>query len=134
MLRREAEAHLPTRFGEFRALAYLDPLDGRTHLALVAGEVRGRERVFAHIHRSCPAGEVFGALGCGCGALLEGAMARAQREGCGVIAYVTRGGDAFSGTGCPGAEENASAVGAAIFADLGLRSVRLLPAEEVPGS
>lgn len=134
-LRREAEARLPTRFGEFRVVAYRDAADGRAHLALVAGEVRGRGRVFAHIHRSCLLGEAFGSLGCGCGALLEGAMQRAQREGRGVIAYVARGGGASaSGAGCPKDGESACAVGAAIFEDLGLRSVRLLPVGEVLGS
>jgi GTP cyclohydrolase II len=132
---REAEARLPTRFGEFRVVAYRDAADGRAHLALVVGEVRGRDRVFAHIHRSCLLGEAFGSLGCSCGALLEGAMERAQREGRGVIVYVARGGGgSSSGGGCPEDGVGACEVGAAIFEDLGLRSVRLLPVREVLGS
>lgn len=62
-----AEADLRTRRGVFRAVAFRDPVDGQEHMALVRGDVRGRENVLVRMHSECMTGDIFGATRCECG-------------------------------------------------------------------
>ena len=83
-----AEATIPTAFGEFRSAAYESAVDGRTHVALVLGEIGDGDKVLTRVHSECLTGDVFGSLRCDCGSQLEQAMAMIGEEGRGVILYI----------------------------------------------
>jgi 3,4-dihydroxy 2-butanone 4-phosphate synthase/GTP cyclohydrolase II len=88
LVERVAEARIPTEWGEFTCHAYESTLDGMTHLALVVGDVRGKENVLVRVHSECLTGDVFGSLRCDCGTQLESAMKTVADEGSGVIVYL----------------------------------------------
>ncbi|MBA2624967.1 MAG: bifunctional 3,4-dihydroxy-2-butanone-4-phosphate synthase/GTP cyclohydrolase II [Acidimicrobiia bacterium] len=88
LVRRIAEARIPTRWGDFTCLAYESLLDGEVHLALVRGEVSGQQDVLVRVHSECLTGDVFGSLRCDCGVQLDDAMAKIAEEGAGVIVYL----------------------------------------------
>ena len=88
LVRRTAEARLPTEFGEFRCIAYQSVLDGETHLAFVMGEPAGRQNVLVRVHSECLTGDVFGSRRCDCGAQLHGALRKIAGEGLGAVVYL----------------------------------------------
>jgi 3,4-dihydroxy 2-butanone 4-phosphate synthase/GTP cyclohydrolase II len=88
LVRREVEAKLPTRFGEFRVFGYESMVDQRHHLALVMGEIGDGERVLTRMHSECLTGDVFHSLRCDCGSQLEDALDQIASEGRGVIVYL----------------------------------------------
>jgi 3,4-dihydroxy 2-butanone 4-phosphate synthase / GTP cyclohydrolase II len=92
LVRRVAQTRLPTRFGEFRLIAYRSDIERKTHLALVMGEVRPDEPVLMRVHSECLTGDAFGSLRCDCGQQLETAMARIAQEGRGIIVYLRQEG------------------------------------------
>src|SRR4051794_14909675 len=83
-----AEARLPTRHGPFRAHVFRSRLDGVEHVALVRGEVAGREDVLVRVHSECLTGDIFGSARCDCGEQLDGALAKVAAEGRGVVVYL----------------------------------------------
>ncbi|TDD76123.1 GTP cyclohydrolase II [Actinomadura rubrisoli] len=83
-----AEADLRTRRGVFRAVAFRDPVDGHEHMALVRGDVGGREGVLVRTHSECMTGDIFGATRCECGDQLGAALDAIVREGAGVLVYL----------------------------------------------
>jgi 3,4-dihydroxy 2-butanone 4-phosphate synthase/GTP cyclohydrolase II len=85
-LRRVGEARLPTKYGEFRCLAF--HCGGLDHLALVAGDVVWGEGVLVRVHSECLTGDLFGSRRCDCGAQLDEAMRRIATEGRGVVVYL----------------------------------------------
>jgi 3,4-dihydroxy 2-butanone 4-phosphate synthase/GTP cyclohydrolase II len=87
LVRREAEARLPTAVGEFRAVGFRSTLDGSEHIALVMGDVAGQEGVLTRIHSECFTGDVLGSLRCDCQAQLHLAMERVAAVGQGVVVY-----------------------------------------------
>ncbi|HME91803.1 MAG TPA: GTP cyclohydrolase II [Myxococcaceae bacterium] len=89
---RYAEADLPTQRGIFRTIVFRDKRTGNEHLALVSGEVEGRESVPVRVHSECLTGEVFGSLKCDCRQQLERAMEYISRAGHGVILYLRQEG------------------------------------------
>ena len=88
LVRRVAEARIPTRWGDFTAYAYESLLDGEQHLALVKGAVQGEEDVLVRVHSECLTGDALGSLRCDCGPQLEDALARIADEGLGVVVYL----------------------------------------------
>jgi 3,4-dihydroxy 2-butanone 4-phosphate synthase/GTP cyclohydrolase II len=88
LVRRTAEARLPTEYGEFRCLAYENVLDSETHLAFVVGEPAGQENVLVRVHSECLTGDVFGSRRCDCGAQLHAALAATAEAGLGVVVYL----------------------------------------------
>jgi 3,4-dihydroxy 2-butanone 4-phosphate synthase / GTP cyclohydrolase II len=88
LVRRVAEARIPTQWGDFTAFAYESILDGEQHLALVKGEVAGHDDVLVRVHSECLTGDAFGSLRCDCGAQLEGALRRIAETGQGVVVYL----------------------------------------------
>ncbi|HEX9343694.1 MAG TPA: bifunctional 3,4-dihydroxy-2-butanone-4-phosphate synthase/GTP cyclohydrolase II [Actinomycetota bacterium] len=88
LVRRVAEARIPTRWGDFTAYAYESILDGEQHLALVKGEVAGQAQLLVRVHSECLTGDAFGSLRCDCGSQLDGALRRIAAAGQGVVVYL----------------------------------------------
>lgn len=92
LVERVAEATLPTRFGEFRVLAYANEVDGREDIALVKGDVAGAESVMVRIHSQCLTGDVFASQRCDCGEQLWTSLELIAREGQGALIYLQQEG------------------------------------------
>ena len=97
-VRRIGEALVPTRFGEFRMIAYESEVDGgESHIALLRGDVeRATAPVLVRMHSHCLLGDVFGATWCGCHHVIEGAMQRIADEGLGALIYLHQGSQGFT--------------------------------------
>jgi 3,4-dihydroxy 2-butanone 4-phosphate synthase/GTP cyclohydrolase II len=87
LVHRATEARIPTAFGTFTAIAY-ESFDGRTHVALVKGDVASREDVLVRVHSECFTGDALGSIRCDCGLQLAEAMRRIDEEGAGVVVYI----------------------------------------------
>jgi len=87
-----AETILPTPFGEFKAMAFVNDIDDYEHLALVKGEIDPETDVMVRVHSGCLTGDVFGSYRCDCGEQLDTAMSMIQKEGLGVILYLQQEG------------------------------------------
>src|ERR1700760_3031587 len=92
LVERGASVRLPTEYGEFEAVAFREKLTGKTHLALVKGDVDGAENVLVRVHSECVTGDVFHSLRCDCGEQLEQALAQIETEGRGVLLYMAQEG------------------------------------------
>jgi len=90
-LLRFAETSLPTEWGEFRLCVYRERATEREHLALVRGEVGGREAVLVRVHSECFTGEVLGSLKCDCREQLQDGLRRIGEQG-GVLVYLRQEG------------------------------------------
>jgi 3,4-dihydroxy 2-butanone 4-phosphate synthase/GTP cyclohydrolase II len=88
LVRRTAQARIPTEWGEFTAYAYENALNGDEHLAFVMGTVAGESNVLVRVHSECLTGDVFGSLKCDCGSQLAAAMERIAADGRGVLVYL----------------------------------------------
>lgn len=87
-----AEADLPTRYGKFRVVAFINNRDGKDHVAVVNGEVAGEENVLTRIHSECVTGDVFGSLKCDCGDQLDQALEEIGEADRGILLYMRQEG------------------------------------------
>jgi len=88
LVKRVAEARIPTDWGDFTCYVYESLLDGEQHVAMVKGAVAGEDDVMVRVHSECLTGDVFGSMRCDCGVQLDGAMQRIAEEGLGVLVYL----------------------------------------------
>ncbi len=88
LIKRIAEARIPTQWGDFTCYVYESMLDGEQHVALVKGAVQGEKDVLVRVHSECLTGDVFGSLRCDCGVQLDQAMQRISEDGLGVLVYL----------------------------------------------
>ena len=89
---REANAKMPTRFGEFRIMGYVNDLTGEHHVALVKGDIGDGRDLLCRVHSECLTGDVFGSRRCDCGQQLAAAMQQIEKEGRGVLLYMRQEG------------------------------------------
>lgn len=137
-----------TRFGGFRSLAYGSDLNPEYHLALVRGDVSGKENVLVRMHSRCVFGDVFGSTDCACARLVENSLRaiaeaeegvlvylhetgpgfRLDREGAGTARMLGHGRDFMHYKGEDGQRQllHEHGIGAQILSDLGLHRIRLL--------
>ena len=87
-----SHAGLPTRYGSFRIHAFVCPLSGEEHVALVKGKVAGKDSVLVRLHSECLTGDVFGSARCDCGAQLDAALRRISKARTGMLLYLAQEG------------------------------------------
>ncbi len=92
LIRKEQEVNLPTQWGDFRLIAYTQLNNGATHLALKKGEWNDGDPVLVRVHSSCATGDIFGSCKCDCGDQLHRSMEMVNKEGKGLILYMSQEG------------------------------------------
>jgi len=92
LVERVAEVSMPTRFGDFRLVAYTTSIDACEHIALVKGEITAEAPVLVRVHSECLTGDLFHSLRCDCGEQLEAALTAIEAEGRGVLLYMRQEG------------------------------------------
>ena len=88
LVKRVAEASLPTEFGTFHAYVFESVLDNEQHMALVYGDIEDVSNVLVRVHSECLTGDALGSLRCDCGPQLRTALAKIAAEGAGIVVYL----------------------------------------------
>jgi 3,4-dihydroxy 2-butanone 4-phosphate synthase/GTP cyclohydrolase II len=92
LVKLEAEARLPTEYGEFTIKAYSTLIDEKIHIALVMGEISSEEPILVRVHSECLTGDIFSSNRCDCGPQLHASLAQISKQGRGVLLYMRQEG------------------------------------------
>ncbi len=133
---RRAQGAIQTEFGEFRTILYTSDLSPASHMALIRGDIAGKENVLVRMHSHCSYGNLFGSSQCDCQGLVRGSLKQIGEAGAGVLVYLHQ-----TGLGMRVEEgrivahdrhvsqpplQHEVGLGAQILSDLGLHTIRLL--------
>jgi 3,4-dihydroxy 2-butanone 4-phosphate synthase/GTP cyclohydrolase II len=92
LVKKQAEAKLPTKYGDFIIHGYENITNGEHHVALTMGDVSDGNPVLCRVHSECLTGDIFGSKRCDCGEQLESALHQIAKEGRGVLLYMRQEG------------------------------------------
>ena len=92
LIKAVSKSKMPTKYGEFNMIGYVNKINGEHHIALVKGEINEDESILVRVHSECLTGDVFGSLRCDCGEQLNKAMQMISKEGKGILLYMRQEG------------------------------------------
>lgn len=92
LVTKEAEAKLPTKFGDFRMIGFKERKSELCHVALIKGDISENEAILTRVHSECLTGDAFGSKKCDCGEQYEAAMKMIEEEGSGILLYMRQEG------------------------------------------
>jgi 3,4-dihydroxy 2-butanone 4-phosphate synthase/GTP cyclohydrolase II len=92
LVERVATTVLPTKYGDFRAIGFVNKLNGEHHVALVKGDIGDGQDILCRVHSECLTGDAFGSTKCDCGQQLASALMQIEKEGRGILLYMRQEG------------------------------------------